>query len=66
MTTIDSKQIVDDIIAGKYPKEGWVKIVKYTNAWGGTAYGCMTKHMDQDSYTPSEYVIDPVLYWEKK
>ena len=64
MATIDSKEIIDDIIAGKYPEDEWVKIVKYTNAWGGQCYGCISKGMDLESYAPSEYVINPVTYWE--
>ena len=59
-----SKKIADDIIAGKYPEDGWVKIVKYTNAWGGEAYGCISQRQPLDLYSPSEFVINPEVYWE--
>lgn len=63
MATIDSKEIVDDIIAGKYPEDGWVKIVQYNNMFGGVAYGCITVHDDPDKYRASEFVRNPVTIW---
>ena len=38
MPTID-KKIADDVIAGKYPEDRPLKIIKYTNQWGGESYG---------------------------
>ena len=64
MATIDSQSVIADIIAGKYSEDRWVKIVRYTNAWGSTAYGCIAEGQPLDMYAASEYVIDPETYWE--
>lgn len=60
-----SKKIADDIIAGKYADEdGWpVRIVEYTNAWGGQSYG--VEH-HRGMYSASPTVINPRVYWEAK
>lgn len=62
MATV-SKEIADDIIAGKYPEDPLpVRIVKYRNAWGGESYG--VEYMGQfGKYRESEYVQDPQTYW---
>jgi hypothetical protein len=65
MATVD-KDIADDIIAGKYPEDGWVKIVKYTNMAGNEAYGAVHRNDDPDRYRASPFVINPTLYWEAK
>jgi hypothetical protein len=71
MSTIDSKEIIDTIIAGNgvYPgDEGLppvVRIVKYTNAWGHKTYGTETSH-EIGRYSPSEYINDPEVYWTRK
>lgn len=62
MSTVD-KKIADDVIAGKYPEDGWVRIVKYENAWGGEAYGLENKKT-LGKYNPSPYVRNPVTYWK--
>ena len=59
-----SKKIADDVIAGKYDDDDPVRIVKYTNAWGGEAYGLECRH-ERGRYQPSEYVINPTVYLEK-
>jgi hypothetical protein len=58
-----TKQIADDVIAGKYECDRPTKIIKYTNAWGGEAFGLVCAHEDQDRYRPTEYVINPTVYW---
>ena len=65
MATVN-KKIVDDIIAGLYEEDGWVKIVKYQNAWGSEAYGAIALREDQNKYHESEFVINPTVYWERK
>ena len=66
MTIITYKPIIDDIIAGKYPEDNWIKIVKYTNAWGQVAYGCIYEGQPLDMYAASEFVIDSETYWEAR
>lgn len=61
-----SKSIADRIIAGEYPEDGAVKIIKYTNAWGGEAYGVVCAEDNPDKYHASEYIIDPEVYWTLK
>lgn len=63
-----SKKIADDIIAGKYADEdGWpVRIVEYTNAWGGQSYGVEHHERHRGMYSPSATVINPRVYWERK
>jgi len=41
-----------------------VKIVKYTNAWGGIAYGLIHNGENKDRYHESDYVINPKTIWE--
>lgn len=70
MATIDSKQIIDDIIAGKYdnyPGEPRaIKIVEYTNAWGKRTWGVVHAGEDQYRYErETEYVRDPVVIWRR-
>jgi len=60
-----SKQIADDVIAGKYAGDHPVKIVKYTNAWGGESYGLICRGQPLDTYRASDFVINPSTYWEK-
>ncbi len=64
MATV-SKEIADDIIAGKYEDDQPIKIVKYQNAWGGEAYGAMFKGDNPNRYEASKYVRNPTVYWEK-
>lgn len=59
-----SKEIADDVIAGKYAEDNPVKIVKYTNAWGGEAYGYICKGESLDRYKESDFVINPTTYWQ--
>lgn len=63
MTTV-SKEIADDIIAGKYEMDNPKKIIKYTNAWGGEAYGVTFDNQNPNKYHASEFVINPEIYWE--
>lgn len=67
MPTIDDRALVDEIIAGEgYYKTDPLckKIVQYTNAWGGTAYGLIYEGMPDDLYAESEYVRNPQTIWE--
>ena len=61
MATI-SRQIAEDVIAGKYDDYRPVKIVKYTNKWGGESYGLICKGSRMDNYQSSEFVINPEVY----
>jgi len=61
-----SKQIADDVIAGKYDDDQPKKIVRYTNAWGGEAYGLICGRQSLDTYRPSQFVINPITIWEKQ
>lgn len=61
-----SKEIADDVIAGKYDEDRPVKIVKYENAWGGESYGLICQGQPLDRYSESNFVRNPVTYWEKK
>ena len=61
-----SKEIADRIIAGEFPEDEATKITKYTNAWGGESYG-VTFHGMRNVYAePSEFIINPTLYWSKE
>jgi hypothetical protein len=60
-----NKEIADDVIAGKYKEDRPVKLVKYTNAWGGESYGLICQGEPLDKYRASPFVINPVTYWEK-
>jgi len=61
-----SKKIADDVIAGKYDDDRPQKIVKYTDAWGGEAYGLICEGQDPNRYRESEFVRSPEVYWERK
>lgn len=65
MATV-SKEIADDIIAGKYDEDGCYKIVEYTNQWGRQSYGALYPSDHPDRYHVTEFVINPKTYWEKK
>ena len=63
--SIDSKKIVDDIVKGLYADDEPTRIVEYTNAWGGIAYGVTFRHEDINKYMrPTEFVRNPRIYWE--
>ena len=67
MATIH-KRTADEIVAcnGQYKDDPPVlRIVQYTNAWGGEAYG-LEYEGQLGKYSPSQYVIDPKVYWEAK
>ena len=67
MATV-SKELADKLAAndGYYKDDPRVyRIVEYTNAWGGTAYG-MEHEWEVGKYHESEYVINPRVYWEAK
>ena len=71
MATIDSKEVVDEIIAG----DGYyladlsddsrvVKIVRYTNAWGGISFGLIWEGQPLDLYRETQFVRNPTTLWE--
>lgn len=64
MSTV-SKKIADDIIAGKYPDEAVIRIVRYMTPEGEEAFGVIHRGEHAFRYhTPSPYVINPTTYWE--
>lgn len=68
MATVD-KKIADEIASrdgyygGGDPRV--MRIVKYDNAWGGEGYGLEYAH-EVGRYQPSEFVKNPIVYWEAK
>ena len=72
MATIDSREIIDRIIAndGYYelpPTSGEpraVKVVRYTNAWDGTTYGVVFTGDPLDKYQETPFVRNPTVIWE--
>ena len=71
MATINSKDVVDDIIEndGLYPGDHVrvVKIVQYENTFnGGIAYGCIYEGHDLESYSASPFIRNPKTIWEYK
>jgi len=73
MATIDSKKIVDEIIAANgdlYPGEGEdliTHIIAYNNAFDGReAWGLVYEGDDPDRYAPSPFIINPRLIFERK
>jgi len=71
MATIDSKEIIDRIIAhngSEYPGEpAVVKIVQYENGWGNKTFGVVFDGEDLWRYNiESEYIQNPITYWVRK
>jgi hypothetical protein len=73
MATIDSKEIIDDIIAGKYDDDHdlVIKIVEYTNAWGNVTWGCVysceaAMGMASRYEIPSNFVQNPKVIWRRE
>ncbi len=72
MSTVN-KEFADKVVAANgilYPDDAFeppiTRLVKYTNAWGGEAYGMTFQGQDQDKYMrPTEYVQNPSIYWEQ-
>ena len=61
-----SKTIADEVIAGKYPEDNIVKIVRYKNVFTRQySFGLIARGQPMDTYKASEYVIEPTIYWEK-
>lgn len=69
MSTITSKEIVDETIAnnGVYPGDPPViKIVQYNNMFnGGLAWGFVYEHEDPMRYENSPACHNPVVIWER-
>ena len=64
MSTVN-KSIADDVIAGKYPEDDVVRIVKYHNAFNNAdAYGLIMRGQDLMGYHKSVYCRNPEIYWE--
>ena len=71
MATINSRKIVDEIIAANgIDEEGGeevIKIVQYNNQFnGGLAYGLIFRGMDRMSYHNAPACHNPVTLWEKR
>lgn len=65
MSTVDEK-IARDIIRGKYADDRPNCIVRYKNAFDGSyAYGVTFMDQPKNRYSPSPYVIDPVVFWDE-
>lgn len=67
MATVNSRDLINQIIKnnGRYGDDPIVvKIVQYTNAWGGTAYGVIHQGESLDMYAPTDYVLNPTTLWE--
>jgi hypothetical protein len=66
MSTVD-KVTADKIVAGEFPEDAAVLIVKYTNAWGGEAYGVTFARESLDRQNrylqPTPYINNPEVYW---
>lgn len=65
MATV-SKELADTLVQndGHYADDPRVsRIIEYTNAWGGTAYG-LEYPGQEGKYSPSDYVNNPRVYWE--
>jgi len=72
MATIDSREAIDKIIAAngaQYPDEPPItKIIEYTNAWGGKAYGVVFEDEPADPYryeVETPYVRRPRVIWRR-
>lgn len=71
MSTVN-KEFADKVVAANgvlYPDDPFepqiTRLVEYTNAWGAKAYGMTFQGQDPDKYMrPSEFVIEPRVYWE--
>ena len=79
MATIDSKAVIDAIIAGNgYSDPSWeaegeppaIKIVEYTNGWGKTTWGVVFANegpIYQSRYEEAtEYVRNPRVIWTRR
>lgn len=67
MATV-SKEIADDIIAGKYADDTpAILIIKYQNNFdGGDSYGVIYQGEDPLKYQRSPYCHNPTIYWAAK
>ena len=75
MATIDSRAIIDDIIAGRYEDDTdlVVKIVEYTNAWGKVTWGVVYRDevaagpaVGNRYEVPSDFIRQPRVIWRRK
>lgn len=69
MATIDNEDIIKEIIANNghyYDDPIVIKIVQYTNRWGGRTHGVVYERDDPNRYRESEFVINPKVIFERK
>lgn len=77
MATINSKQIIDELIRNNgfldaHPEEApdnpaAISIVRYVNHWGSETYGVTFRGEDPARYLhETPFVRDPQLIWERK
>lgn len=67
MATVNNRSVVDDLIAadGRYEDDPRVvRIVEYTNAWGGKCWGLVYEIDPLDKYDESGSVREPRIIWE--
>lgn len=67
MATIDAKEIVNAIAAGKYASDRPVAITEYKNHWGNRTWGVCFEGEDPNRYlTPTAaYINSPKLIWQR-
>lgn len=68
MATINDRAVIDKLIAtnGADSPKPVIKIVEYTNFWGSICWGLIYEGQALDTYTPTDYVINPTTIWERK
>lgn len=65
MGTVE-KAIADRVIAGEFPEDDIVCIIRYNNSFNGEfAYGLIGSHEPLNRYAASPFVIEPTVYWVK-
>ena len=63
MATIDSWNIVADVMCGKYAEDRPSSVTAYTNIHGKLTYGVCFERDRQDRYRESAFVKLPVMIW---
>lgn len=65
----NGRSLVDKLIAGNgiaYRGDiPCLKIIEYTNAWGGQCFRLVFEGEDPNGYQELKYVINPKVIWER-